>query len=438
MAEVGRLVDEAKGGLVVALPEAKVAADVAARRADEEPEATVEQLESELEAFRLVGIPLLPAPDPEPELEVEAEVDEPEVEPEPEPEPEPAIVEERRSSSVRVFRNRREPAVVLDLPEAELVPVEPPDPVEEVTVVPVDAVDSVDAVDPAPEADPVPEPASEPDPEPEPVVQAEEHRDGAPEPERLDAGAVDALFSRLRTAREPEPEPDAEPDAVVEPEPVVEEPPRPDALARRDELLAGPAAALLRASKRLLADEQNAVLDALRRGGVSPAAVAEAGDLERRWAAAAEADLAAAAVAGVGFVTGEPRDPPPLADVAAELARAVAGPLGERLVAAVERSDGHHDLAADGVRAVCREWRARRLSDAVEHAARAAFGRGVLAAAERDGARLCWVVDDGGTPCPDAEDNALAGAVAAGDAFPTGHRHPPAHPGCRCVLAVVP
>jgi hypothetical protein len=50
---------------------------------------------------------------------------------------------------------------------------------------------------------------------------------------------------------------------------------------------------------------------------------------------------------------------------------------------------------------------------------------------------MCWVVDDGGSPCPDAEDNALAGAVAAGEAFPTGHRHPPAHPGCRCVLAVV-
>jgi hypothetical protein len=32
----------------------------------------------------------------------------------------------------------------------------------------------------------------------------------------------------------------------------------------------------------------------------------------------------------------------------------------------------------------------------------------------------------------DADDNVLAGAVRVGDAFPTGHLHAPAYPGCRC------
>ena len=48
--------------------------------------------------------------------------------------------------------------------------------------------------------------------------------------------------------------------------------------------------------------------------------------------------------------------------------------------------------------------------------------------------RLRWLVDNGGSPCPDAEDNSLAGLVVRGEPFPTGHCHPPAHPGCRCLL----
>jgi len=207
-------------------------------------------------------------------------------------------------------------------------------------------------------------------------------------------------------------------------------------LARRDELLATPMASLARRLKRLLADEQNEVLDALRRDGPDgatpdPAALAE------RWAAAAEADLAVAAAGGVTFLDGDAdasSPPPPLGDIAAELAAVVAAPLAERLADAIRRSDGDPDVAAESVRASCREWRSRRLADGVEHAVRAAFGRGALAAAPT-GSSLCWVVDDGGVPCPDAEDNSLAGGVTVGKPFPTGHLHPPAHPGCRCVLA---
>ena len=40
--------------------------------------------------------------------------------------------------------------------------------------------------------------------------------------------------------------------------------------------------------------------------------------------------------------------------------------------------------------------------------------------------------------CPDCEDNSLAGAQAKGEPFPTGQLHPPAHPGCRCLLVADP
>jgi hypothetical protein len=60
-----------------------------------------------------------------------------------------------------------------------------------------------------------------------------------------------------------------------------------------------------------------------------------------------------------------------------------------------------------------------------------AYGRGVYEATPAD-ANVCWLVDPSATPCPDADDNALAGAIAKGQPFPTGHLHAPAHPGCRC------
>ena len=69
--------------------------------------------------------------------------------------------------------------------------------------------------------------------------------------------------------------------------------------------------------------------------------------------------------------------------------------------------------------------------------ARAAFGRGALAAV-LPGTKVCWMVDPHGPACPDAEDNALAGEVAAGQPFPTGDVSAPAHEGCRCMLALAP
>ena len=51
-----------------------------------------------------------------------------------------------------------------------------------------------------------------------------------------------------------------------------------------------------------------------------------------------------------------------------------------------------------------------------------------------DATPLRWVVDDDGGPCPDCDDNALAGPTPKGQPYPTGQPHPPAHAGCRCLL----
>ena len=88
---------------------------------------------------------------------------------------------------------------------------------------------------------------------------------------------------------------------------------------------------------------------------------------------------------------------------------------------------------AEAVNGVFRAWKGERIETlAMDHTV-AAFGVGLLAAVPA-GTALVWVVDDGEGPCPDCDDNGLAGPTAAGEEFPTGQRHPPAHPGCRCVL----
>jgi len=85
------------------------------------------------------------------------------------------------------------------------------------------------------------------------------------------------------------------------------------------------------------------------------------------------------------------------------------------------------------VRAAYRELRNERLPELVGDLLTAACNEGVLSAS-RPGANHTWLVDHGGLPCPDGEDNHLAGAVVAGEAFPTGDLRPPAQPGCRCLL----
>ena len=61
-----------------------------------------------------------------------------------------------------------------------------------------------------------------------------------------------------------------------------------------------------------------------------------------------------------------------------------------------------------------------------------AFSAGVLAAGA-DG-KVRWIVTNV-SGCSDCDDNALAGAVSVDEVFPTGHAYPPAHSGCRCLVA---
>jgi DivIVA domain-containing protein len=279
------------------------------------------------------------------------------------------------------------------------------------------------------------------------------------------AGDVDALFARLRAEREQSVAraqevlaADGSLDAPAEPvtdearqePPVAEQPPEPAAgdvdrvpaeflageelLVRRAEALGKPGSALNRALKRRLADEQNELLDLLRRtGSIDPDDLLPDGEAQvEAYARLASKHLATAAAAGAGEAGADTAAD--VEELASALGRALVEPFRRR----VERAAGDVDDADEldeRLRALYREWKVQHVGPVVEDALLSAYGVGTRRSAGA-GASLRWLIDPTQGPCPDAQDNALAGAVPAGEVFPTGDACPQAHPGCRCVLVV--
>lgn len=306
---------------------------------------------------------------------------------------------------------------------------------------------------------------------------------------------VDALFARLRAQRPADPaEAESEPatataePAKVEPakpepakpeiakrevvkaEPAKPEPAKPEPepakaeagidqdaaeaaslLERRDGVLADIEQRLAKRLKRVLSDEQSALLDEVRRSRRSPAAADVLPDADAQLAAYADAALAelrSAAVAGSRFA-GDVEDQAraesktDVEPIARALAEAFAGPLRHRIERALADpaqsdegvgADPADELElADRLRSCYREWRSQRLGDVVADGVLAAFSA-AMSEAMPAGASLRWMVDQGDAPCADCGDNALVPGVEQGEEFPTGHRFPPAHPGCRCIV----
>ena len=210
----------------------------------------------------------------------------------------------------------------------------------------------------------------------------------------------------------------------------------------RDDELAPVISAMSRKVKRVLADEQNQVLDTLR--GKKPvktldAIVGPKADHATRYVGAVEASVKNALLFGARSL-GDADDKQLTKDANKQLGAineqiisTIVAPLRERLSRSISQASGDNEELATLVRLVYREWKNQHIDAHVEDIVHAAYGRGALAALT-PGTKVCWKVDPNGPACADAEDNSLAGAVTAGDAFPTGHTHAPAHSGCRCAL----
>jgi DivIVA domain-containing protein len=217
------------------------------------------------------------------------------------------------------------------------------------------------------------------------------------------------------------------------------------ALVARDGVLAPIADDLGRRAKRALQDEQNDVLDGLRRqrGKIDATKVLPSRDDQlSRWAHILQPSIDAAYAAGATTVAAPPAGangakPAPSA-LLTELASAVVVPLRERLETSLDNIDARTPADAEiaiaqRLGARYREWRSQDLDDSLGDALAVAYTRGVYDAAPA-GAQLRWVPARLGK-CPDCDDNALE-PTARGQHFPTGQPYPPAHPGCRCLLVL--
>jgi hypothetical protein len=111
-------------------------------------------------------------------------------------------------------------------------------------------------------------------------------------------------------------------------------------------------------------------------------------------------------------------------------------PLREKIQRAVEQSNGDKDEMSNLIRSVYREMKMQRVEQQVSDIARMAYSRGAYLVLDQ-GTQVCWMVDPNGPSCADAEDNSLAGSTDLGSEFPTGHVHPTAHAGCRCLIAPI-
>ena len=282
----------------------------------------------------------------------------------------------------------------------------------------------------------------------------------AHEPDEHARPSADDLFARIRAARtavthavlQPSGEAGtaAEPDqeferaraaVLVAPAPEVEV--GVDVIAERAIALAPVEAALARRLKRTLADEQNEVLDRLRRKNPVLTLDGLLGPLDEHaggYQRAVRDEVMPAIVAGARSLRPELGDDEAVRLVGSRVAETAAGdvgaelvdPLRERMARILEHA-GDSGAVTDGVRTLYRELKTQKLDALARHLALAAHGRAAYAVLV-PGTPVCWAVDPM-QPCADGEDNALGGPTPAGEPFPTGHLSAPAYVGCRCALA---
>ena len=207
------------------------------------------------------------------------------------------------------------------------------------------------------------------------------------------------------------------------------------AFAKRDEVLAPIVVAMSRKLKRVLADEENEVLEYLRGKKNALTVDAMVGEQEvhaKRYGDAVSEDIMAAAKGAAKSV--KVTDVIPTVDVL--IGVQLVKPLRDRLAKAIEQNGTDRVAMAKALRGVYRQWKSQHIDEQVDDIACLSYSRGFFAGV-KPGTQVCWMVDPNGPECPDAEDNSLAGSIALGKEFPTGNLHPLAHAGCRCLLAPV-
>lgn len=213
----------------------------------------------------------------------------------------------------------------------------------------------------------------------------------------------------------------------------------------RDEALAPVVITMARKLKRVLADEQNLVLAHLKLKKSSLDADAMFGSVEEqalRYSVAVVDECMASAGAGSKSVKssgGNSRRVTQKAvssHVADTVATGLVAAFRENARIAIGEAEGDRTVLASLMRDVYRTWKSELIDSHVDDIACSTYSKGGFLALE-PGTHVGWMVEPVSKCCSECEDNMLAGGVTRGDDFPTGHAHPPAHAGCRCLVGPI-
>lgn len=266
--------------------------------------------------------------------------------------------------------------------------------------------------------------------------------------------SVDDLFAKLRqagaenvassvkTVKDSSHKTTETPKKAVEPPKPIE--PDLKMFERRDSALIAVDEMLVKKLKRVLADEENAMLNYLQSKKAQVALEKVLPSFENQLQTFVEAtskELIEAAMSGAQSLSKSLKsdlrkkisNATVMQVLSKKLADDIVYPLRERIQKCVEGSDGSASEMSSLIRSTYREWKMKQVDKIVGDISRLAYSRGAYLVLET-GVKVCWMVDPNGPPCADAEDNSLAGEVNCGEKFPTGDEHPVIHAGCKCLV----
>ena len=266
--------------------------------------------------------------------------------------------------------------------------------------------------------------------------------------------SVDDLFAKLRqagaenvassvkTVKDSSHKTTEKPKKAVEPPKPIE--PDLKMFERRDSALIAVDEMLVKKLKRVLADEENAMLNYLQSKKAQVALEKVLPSFENQLQIFVEAtskELIEAAMSGAQSLSKSLKsdlrkkisNTTVMQVLSKKLADDIVYPLRERIQKCIESSDGSASEMSSLIRSTYREWKMKQVDKIVGDISRLAYSRGAYLVLET-GVKVCWMVDPNGPPCADAEDNSLAGEVNCGEKFPTGDEHPVIHAGCKCLV----
>lgn len=212
------------------------------------------------------------------------------------------------------------------------------------------------------------------------------------------------------------------------------------------ELIDGLVVNLIRKVKRAINDEQNELLDGLRK--IKNATLDSVMDKQKQSSnffevispiliqaefAGKEFSKTMSADSGIKFKETPANEYQKMAD---EMANLLTNSLRQKVSFEMNiKSEDDKHILSEELSSAYREWKNEKIEPVAADFIYACFNYGIFSSFET-GTQLTWLNTRDEPECPDCQDNALQKMQIIGEQWPTGQLYPPAHPGCRCLLVI--